>query len=80
MQFSVVNMTTVVLAGLASLALGAPAANQLATDTLLVERACDCDCNKKCQKNCLNGFPSFGAFACVLSCAPNCGCSENSKC
>lgn len=61
-------------------ALGAPATNQLATDTILVERDCDCDCNKKCQHNCLIGFPGFGAGACVLSCAPNCGCSENSKC
>ncbi|POS68689.1 hypothetical protein DHEL01_v212916 [Diaporthe helianthi] len=83
MQFSVVNMATVLLAGLTSLALAAPATkNQLATDdnTLLVERDCDCDCNKRCQHNCLNGFPGFGAGACVLSCAPTCGCSEYSKC
>jgi hypothetical protein len=82
MQFSATSITTLLLAALTGQALGAPAVAPAAEDTSLLEKRCDCACNVACQKNCQNGFAlsPFGVGVCVLGCAPNCGCSENSKC
>lgn len=83
MQFFSTAIITLVLAALTGQALGAPAITAVTKeDTALLERACDCDCNKKCQKECRdnNYFNPINAGICVLDCAPKCGCSEHSKC
>lgn len=75
-------MTAIFLAALSGQALGTPAMNPATEDTLLLEKRCDCPCNVRCQKKCQNAFAlnPIGVGVCVLGCAPNCGCSENSKC
>lgn len=82
MQFHATSITALLLAALTGQALGAPAVTPTTENNLLLEKRCDCACNIKCQKNCQNGFnPNpIGAGVCVLGCAPNCGCSVNSKC
>lgn len=81
MQFSA-SITTLLLAALTGQALGAPAMASPADDGSLLDKRCDCKCNVDCQRNCQNGFAlnPIGVGVCVLGCAPNCGCSENSKC
>ncbi|KAI7774190.1 hypothetical protein LA080_009209 [Diaporthe eres] len=81
MQFSA-SITALLLAALSGQALGAPAITPDTEGALILEKRCDCKCNVACQKNCQNGFAlnPFGVGVCVLGCAPNCGCSENSKC
>lgn len=83
MQFTSATITTLLLAALTGQALGAPAIGSPATeDGSLLDKRCDCTCNVNCQRNCQNGFAlnPIGVGVCVLGCAPNCGCSENSKC
>lgn len=83
MQISTTSIAALLLAALTGQALGAPATTPAAIDNLLLEeRDCDCRCNVKCQQNCQEGFAGNGMAvgACVLSCAPNCGCGEHSKC
>lgn len=83
MQFFTTAIITLVLAALTGQALGAPAITAVAKgDTPLLELACDCDCNKKCQKNCRddNYMYPVNVGICVLDCAPQCGCKETSKC
>lgn len=82
MQFSTTSITALLLAALSGQTLGSPTTTPATEDTALLEKRCDCACNVACQKNCQNGFATnpFGVGVCVLGCAPNCGCSENSKC
>lgn len=81
MRFST-SITALLLAALSGQALGAPAITPDTEGALTLDKRCDCKCNVACQKNCQNGFASnpAGVGACVLGCAPNCGCSEGSKC
>lgn len=82
MHFTTTSIAALLLAALTGQALGAPAFTPATEDTGLLEKRCDCACNVACQKNCQNGFAlnPIGVGVCVLGCAPNCGCSENSKC
>lgn len=82
MQLSTTSMTSILLAALSGQTLGALAMNPTTEDTLLLEKRCDCACNVACQNYCQNEFAQnpFSVDVCVLLCAPNCGCSENSEC